>query len=128
VGITREWVGQVGGAAKANVFDGGWTAQRVGHDVIILEHAPRGAAVAVPVDIGASAAVPLVDHALDLGRDVAGAGRSNGAGVGPGPVGQAEPLALQPGDRDREDPVEDLGQVAVGDPMGEQLSGPLDLV
>ena len=59
------------------------------------------------VDVGTLAAIPLIDPSLDVGGDMARA-RRGGARLGLGLVGQAEPFTLEPGDRDRQDPVEDL--------------------
>jgi hypothetical protein len=116
----------VGAASQREVCDCGRPAESEREDVVVLEQAASAAAMAIAVDVGALAAVPQVDLALDVGRDVARVGLGLARRLRP--VGEGEPLALEPGEGEREDAVEDLGQVAAGDAVAKQIAGALDLV
>jgi hypothetical protein len=55
---------------ELDVDDRRLTADRVGHDVVVLEERALAAAMAARTDERAAASVPDPDAALDLGRDV----------------------------------------------------------
>ena len=95
--------------------------------MVELEPGARGAPVAILAHKGALAAIPLLDRALDLGRDVA---RVRGHVRAPGtrPAGRGELTALELADEGIEGAVEHLGDLAGGDLVTEQGLGIAQLV
>ena len=117
----------MGGAEETGILDGRLSAARDGVDVVVLEEAPRLAAVSGLPHEGASATVPLPDRALHAGGDVSRAGGAPAPG-GARLRGRREPALLELHDQRIETAFEHLGDVSGEHPMAEKLPGVPELL